>query len=167
MKNVTQMIEKEKQRAAPHEYWRSEKNQSNENKDSEEVSVFDNCLTDTEATLSFIDLNSESTDLHKENKHSDQTKDIEEDSDNIASGSTYFDDLDETDYFDSEDEYWDTLRDKDIKEEICQHCQSYHLPRSIQDEALCECCHIYGNFCVIFVTWSKLSTFWKYNPLFK
>lgn len=113
-----------------------------ENKDSEEVSVFDNCLTDTEATLSFIDLNSESTDLHKENKHSDQTKDIEEDSDNIASGRTYFDDLDETDYFDSEDEYWDTLRDKDIKEEICQHCQSYHLPRSIQDEASCECCHI-------------------------
>lgn len=142
LKNVNQMIEKEKQRAAPHKYWRSEENQSNENENSEEVSVFDNCLTDTEATLSFIDLNSESTDLHKENKHSDQTKDIEEDSDNIASGSTYFDDLDETDYFDSEDEYWDTLRDKDIKEDICQHCQSYHLPRSIQDEALCECCHI-------------------------
>lgn len=62
--NVTQMIEKEKQRAAPHEYWRSEKNQSNENEDSEEVSVFDNCLTDTETTLSFLDLNSENTDLH-------------------------------------------------------------------------------------------------------
>lgn len=140
------MIEKEKQRAAPHEYWRSEKNQSNENEDSEEVSVFDNCLTDTEATLSFIDLNSESTDLHKENQHADQTKEIEEDSHNIASGSTYFDDLDETDYFDSEDEYWDTLRHKDIKEEICQHCQSFHLPRSTQDEESCPFEEVYDQY---------------------
>lgn len=135
--NVTQMIEKEKQRAAPHEYWRSEKNQSNENEDSEKVSVFDNCLTDTETTLSFLDLNSENTDLHKGNKHADQTKDIEDDSDNIASGSTFFDDLDETDYFDSEDEYWDTLRNKNIKEEVCQHCHSYHLPRSTKDIVPC------------------------------
>lgn len=135
--NVTQMIEKEKQRAAPHEYWRCEKNQSNENEDSEEVSVFDNCLTDTETTLSFLDLNSENTDLHKGNKHADQTKDIEDDSDNIASGSTFFDDFDETDYFDSEDEYWDTLRNKNIKEEVCQHCHSYHLPRSTKDIVPC------------------------------
>lgn len=140
--NVTQMIEKEKQRAAPHEYWRNEKNQSNENEDSEEVSVFDNCLTDTETTLSFLDLNSENTDLHKGNKHADQTKDIEDDSDNIASGSTFFDDFDETDYFDSEDEYWDTLRNKNIKEEVCQHCHSYHLPRSTKDIVPCKCCYI-------------------------
>lgn len=150
LKNVNQMIEKEKQRAAPHKYWRSEENQSNENEDSEEVSVFDNCLTDTEATLSFIDLNSESTDLQKENKHADQTKDIEEDSHNIASGSTFFDDLDETDFFDSEDEYWDTLRNKDIKEEICQHCHLYHLPQSKQDIKICKCCYIKGILAYLF-----------------
>lgn len=130
------MIEKEKQRAAPREYWRSENNQSNE---IEESSVFDNCLTDTETTLSLVDLNSENTDLHKGNKHADRTKEIEEDSDNIASDSNFFEDLDETDYFDSEDEYWDTLRNKNIKEEVCQHCHSYHLPRSTQDIVICKC----------------------------
>lgn len=56
-------------------------------------------------------------------------KDIEEDFDNIVSGSIYFDDLDEIDYFDSEDEYWEKSKNKKIEDNllVCVYCFLYYF----------------------------------------
>lgn len=134
---VTQMIEKERQTVAPRDFWRCAREKQNKDKFDDSL-VFDNCLTENVLSISSSDQVSdkwnESTELDKAFKHDDNLmKDLEEDSDNIVSENISRDDLDATDYFDSEDEYWDSLRNKDIKEDLCPHCRFYHLPHSVKD----------------------------------
>lgn len=141
--NVTQMIEKERQTVAPRDFWRCAREKQNKDKCGDSL-VFDNCLTENVLSISSSDQVSskwnESTQLDKAFKHDDNLmKDLEEDSENIVSENISRDDSDATDYFDSEDEYWDSLRNKDIKEDVCPHCRFYHLPHSIKDFVFNSC----------------------------
>lgn len=139
--NVTQMIEKERQTVVPENFWRCEREKQIMDKCDESL-VFNNCLTETVSSISYgdqvSDKRNENTGIDKGFKHNNKLmKDLEEDSDNIGrSANISGDDLDTTDYFDSEDEYWDSLINKDIKDELCPNCRSYHLPKSIKDVPL-------------------------------
>lgn len=139
--NVTQMIEKERQTVVPENFWRCEREKQIKDKCDESL-VFNNCLTETVSSISYgdqvSDKRNENTGIDKGFKHNNKLmKDLEEDSDNIGrSANISGDDLDTTDYFDSEDEYWDSLINKDIKDELCPNCRSYHLPKSIKDVPL-------------------------------
>lgn len=158
---VTQMIEKERQTVAPRDFWRCAREKQNKDKFDDSL-VFDNCLTENVLSISSSDQVSntwnESTELDKAFKHNDNLmKDLEEDSDNIVSENISRDDFDATDYFDSEDEYWDSLRNKDIKEDLCSHFRFYHLPSRISSQMhvshfLLDCYHI------IFVAFQKIYT---------
>lgn len=141
--NIIQMIEKEKERGAPHTFWGEKDNRNNEI----EESVFENCLTGTVAESSLNDHQSIIESKSKEysnDKHLERDKisseDIEEDSDILTKEKKNTDDSDETDYFDSEDEYWDTLINKTIEynTSACLHCLSYHLPRSVNEYKTCK-----------------------------
>lgn len=53
-------------------------------------------------------------------------------------GNMFCYELDEIDYFDSEDEYWDNFWNKEIREEICFYCYFYYLLCSIYDYVVCK-----------------------------
>lgn len=136
------MIEKERQTVAPRDFWRCAREDQVKHKSNDSL-VFDNCLTETVSSVSssdqVSDKRNEKTDIDRRFTHDKNLmKDLEEDSDNIVSENISGDDLDATDFFDSEDEYWDSLRKKDIKEKLCPHCRFYHLPQSITDFPLCK-----------------------------
>lgn len=141
--NVTQMIEKERQTVAPRDFWRCAREKQIKDKCDDSL-VFDNCLTENVLSISSNDQVSnkwnEGTDVDKIFKHDDNSmKDLEEDSENFASENISRDDSDATDYFDSEDEYWDSFRNKDIKEDLCPRCRFYHLPHSVKDFVFNSC----------------------------
>lgn len=143
--NIIQMIEKEKDRGGPHTFWGGKNSRNNKI----EESVFDNCLTGAVAELSVNDHQSKIYSKSKENSNDKRLKceqiavqDIE-DSDVLLKEKKNIDDSDdsdETDYFDSEDEYWDTLINKTIEDNTsaCLHCLSYHLPRSVKEYKTCK-----------------------------
>lgn len=143
--NIIQMIEKEKDRGGPHTFWGGKNSRNNKI----EESVFDNCLTGAVAELSVNDHQSKMYSKSKENSNDKRLKceqiavqDIE-DSDVLPKEKKNIDDSDdsdETDYFDSEDEYWDTLINKTIEDNTsaCLHCLSYHLPRSVKKYKTCK-----------------------------
>lgn len=137
--NVTQMIEKERQTVAPRDFWRCAREKQNKDKFDDSL-VFDNCLTENVLSISSSDQVSdkwnESTELDKAFKHDDN---LMKDLDNIVSENISRDDSDATDYFDSEDEYWDSFRNKDIKEDLCPRCRFYHLPHSVKDFVFNSC----------------------------
>lgn len=144
--NIMQMIEKEKERGPPHTFWGAKDNRNNKI----EESVFDNCLTGTVAESSLDDHQSIIESNRKEYSNDKHLKrkqiamqDIEEDSDILMKekkNTDDSDDSDETDYFDSEDEYWDTLINKTIEDNTsaCLHCLSFHLPRSVNEYKTCK-----------------------------
>lgn len=137
-KKVTQMIEKERQSDAPIGFWRSE---ASSKQKTEEISVYNNFLIRTENRVTSSDRNFKSERTVVDNSPAFDSifrRDLDEDANNVAKGNMFCYELDETDYFDSEDEYWDNLRNKEIREELCPHCHSYHLPRSIHDYAACK-----------------------------
>lgn len=141
--NVTQMIEKERQTVVPQNFWRCAREKQMKDKCDNSL-VFNNCLTETVSSISssdqVSDKRNENTDVDKGSEHDNNLrKDLEEDSDNmVRSENISGEDLDATDYFDSEEEYWDSLRNNDIKEDLCPHCRFYHLPLSIKDFPLCK-----------------------------
>ena len=140
--NVTQLIEKVNQRAAPNEFWKKGEITIEDNKDS---IVFNNCLTGT--TVKFPDNEEESKSEFKSREYSNGieenqnlSKDLESDLDDLLKENIFNDDVDETDYFDSEDEYWDSLKNKNIEDNPspCLHCLTYHLPRGINEYKECK-----------------------------
>lgn len=137
--NIAQMIEKELQRLEPHTFWRDKNIRKCE---TEKSSIFGNSLTGT-GTEPLLhekqsEIDSEDRDFFdniKQDQHSFEN--AEDDSDILETDNDLSDDVDETDYFDSEDEYWDSFINKTIEENTspCRHCFSYHLPRSIHEES--------------------------------
>lgn len=136
--NNSQMIEKELQRVKPQTFWRDKNIRKSE---IEKSSMFYNSLsgTGTESLLSEkqSEINYEDRDVFeniREDQHSFENED--DASDILETENDSSDDVDETDYFDSEDEYWDSFINKTIEENTspCRHCFSYHLPRSVHEE---------------------------------
>lgn len=123
---LSRLIEKKRQSDTPLGFWRSE---TSSKQKTEEISVYNNFLIGTENGVTPSDRNL---------KYESTWQDFDEDAYNVTKGNMFCYELDETDYFDSEDEYWDNLRNKEIREELCPHCHSYHLPRSIHDFAACK-----------------------------
>lgn len=141
---ITQMIEKEIQSGAPNLFW-GKTLTDNCKHEIEESNVFNNCLTGITVKFSDKDEDSEIDFKSKEysndiEENQNPSKDIERDLDVLKKEVTFYDDLDETDYFDSEDEYWDSLKNKNIEDNPspCLHCLTYHLPRSIQEYKECK-----------------------------
>lgn len=131
--NITQFIEKERQSGTPGEFWKTEKNTKHR---VNTQSVFDNCLT---ATSHFVSDDQRFKSISEDAKNDGQlTGNLEKDSDSGANCFPFCDGLDETDYFDSEDEYWDSLRSKNIKVEICSYCLYHHIPRSVEETEYCK-----------------------------
>lgn len=138
------MIEKEMQSGAPNLFWRRTLT-DNCIYEIEEPTVFNNCLTGT--TVTFPDNEEESKSEFKSREYSNGieenqnlSKDLESDLDALLKENIFNDDVDETDYFDSEDEYWDSLKNKNIEDNpsLCLHCLTYHLPRGIHEYKECK-----------------------------
>lgn len=136
--NIAQMIEKKLQKLEPHTFWRDKNIRKCE---TEKSSIFGNSLngTETEPLLheQQSEIDSEDRDVFdniKQDQHLFENS--EDDSDILETENDLCDDVDETDYFDSEDEYWDSFIIKNIEENTspCRHCLSYHLPRSVHEE---------------------------------
>lgn len=137
--NITQFIEKERQSGTPNEFWKSE-NISEHRVNTQ--SVFDNCLT---ATSYFVSDDQRFKSISESTKSNEGTRNdgnltgnLEKDLESSANCFPSCDDLDETDYFDSEDEYWDSLRSKNIEEELCAYCLCHHIPRSVEESEYCK-----------------------------
>lgn len=141
--NIAQMFEKEKQMGTPQTYWGSKDNRQHE---VEESLVFNNCLTKAVIEYSHEKLKHLKTDSEDKNdsvvrKDDDiSSKDLQEDTDINSNKDECDDESDDTDYFDSEDEYWSNLGNKIIDDNptICPYCISYHLPRSVNETKGCK-----------------------------
>lgn len=128
--NNFQIIEKERNGDLPNLFWKSEGCSENDTEDSK---VFENCLTGISTNVSAIDLNVENT--HSRNENNIHWSGVEEGNDSITTDcpnnledNDFCEDVDETDYFDSEDEYWDTFTNKQTDIEPCPQCLVYHIP---------------------------------------
>lgn len=153
--NIAQLIEKELQRLEPHTFWRDKNIRKWE---TEKLSIFGNSLTETETEPLLHEQQSEIDfedkdffDNLKQDQHSFETPG---DSDILEKENDLSDDFDETDYFDSEDEYWDSFINKTIEENTspCRHCLSYHLPRSVHEESKpCTTILILTNTFLVFI----------------
>lgn len=97
---VSRLIEKKRQSDTPLGFWRSE---TSSKQKTEEISVYNNFLIGTENGVTPSDRNL---------KYESTWQDFDEDAYNVTKGNMFCYELDETDYFDSEDEYWDNLRTK-------------------------------------------------------
>lgn len=139
--NIAQMIEKEKQMGTPQTYLGSI-----DNRQHEESLVFHNCLTKPAIELSHEKVKHWKTDSEDKNdsvvrKHDDiSSEDLEEDLDIHPNENESAEESDDTDFFDSEDEYWSNLGNKNIDDNptICPYCFSYHLPRSVNETKGCK-----------------------------
>lgn len=138
------MFVKERQRGDLHRFWGGDGN-TQRKPEKEHQSVFNNCLT---GMLEELSLNEqyETRDFKSEEFCNDikrdinSPKDIMEDLDTVSEENEFCDDLDETDYFDSEDEYWEKSKNKKIEDNpsVCAYCLSYHLPRSVHEDKSCK-----------------------------
>lgn len=138
------MFVKERQRGDLHRFWGGDSN-TQRKPEKEHQSVFNNCLT---GMLEELSLNEqyETRDFKSEEFCNDikrdinSPKDIMEDLDTVSEENEFCDDLDETDYFDSEDEYWEKSKNKKIEDNpsVCAYCLSYHLPRSVHEYKDCK-----------------------------
>lgn len=146
------MIEKEMQTGAPNLFWRRTLT-DNHIPEIEEPTVFNNCLSGT--TVKFPNNEEDSKSEFKTKEYSNGIegnqhllKDLERDLDVPLKENIINDVVDETDYFDSEDEYWDSLKNKNIEDNPspCLHCLTYHLPRGINEYKECKS-----------ISWSKSS----------
>lgn len=141
--NSPQLFEKDRQKGDLHIFWRGKDN-TQRKLEQEQQSVFDNCLT--EISEDSLNEQYETSDFKGEEFCNDierdinSPKDIKDDVDTVPKESEFCDDLDETDYFDSEDEYWERSKNKKIEENpsVCVYCLSYHLPRSVQEHKECK-----------------------------
>lgn len=119
--NVTQLIEKVNQRAAPNEFWKKG-----------EITIEDNnCLTETN-TPSNSNQNRAVSEENSFNSHIDHVKKVDKANLNnftLEPGDDS-EDTDETDYFDSEDEYWESVRKKRFEDAFCPKCLRYHPTHS-------------------------------------
>ncbi|XP_048741504.2 uncharacterized protein LOC125655301 isoform X1 [Ostrea edulis] len=131
--NVTQLIEKEKLTDSPTGFWRNEENE-------EQITtnpVYENRLTETGSDV--LSANPECQ-TKTDEEVTNTLKDIEKDSDESPLGSDQqrkredddtVEDADETDYFDSEDEYWETHRDEGYTDEYNEY--HYHPTQTGKD----------------------------------
>lgn len=141
--NIVQMIEKEKQIGTPQTYWGSKVNRQHE---VEKSLVFNNCLTKAALEVSHEKVKHLKTDPEDKHdsivrKHDDiSSTDLQEDMDINSNKDESDHETDDTDYFDSEDEYWSNLGNKNIDDNptICPYCISYHLPRSVNETKGCK-----------------------------
>lgn len=142
--NSPQMFKKERQKGDLHIFWGGKDN--NQRKlEQEQESVFDNCLTPIPDDLS---LNGQyETRYFKDEefcndieRDKNSPEDIKNGLDPVQKENEFRDDLDETDYFDSEDEYWEGSKNKKLEDNpsVCVFCLSYHLPRSVQEHKECK-----------------------------
>lgn len=122
--NVTQLIEKVNQRAAPNEFWKKGEITIEDNKDS---IVFNNCLTETN-TRSNSNQDRAVSEENSFNNNIDHVKKVDKaDLNNFTlEPGDDSEDTDETDYFDSEDEYWESVRKKRFKDVFCLKCRRHH-----------------------------------------
>lgn len=122
--NVTQLIEKVNQRAAPNEFWKKGEITIEDNKDS---IVFNNCLTETN-TPSNSNQDRAVSEENSFNNNIDHVKKVDKaDLNNFTlKPGDDSEDTDETDYFDSEDEYWESVRKKRFKDVFCLKCRRHH-----------------------------------------
>ena len=142
--HINQLIEKERQKHLPKGFWKHEENSEHDYNDS---SVFDNCFTNKTA------LNDASK------KEDNNSLDIEEDTDNSKIGNQFSvdvnklsDDRDETDYFDSEDEYWESITEKEMENVFCPSCQMHHPTLNLKEQRQsisCKKIHFYFHFWLI------------------
>lgn len=142
--NSPHMFKKERQKGDLHIFWGGKDN--NQRKlEQEQQSVFDNCLTPIPDDLS-LNEQYETRDFKDEEfcndieRDKNSPEDIKNGLDPIQKENEFRDDLDETDYFDSEDEYWEGSKNKKIEDNpsVCVFCLSYHLPRSVQEHKECK-----------------------------
>lgn len=122
--NVTQLIEKVNQRAAPNEFWKKGEITIEDNKDS---IVFNNCLTETN-TSSNSNQDRAVSEENSFNNNIDHVKKVDKaDLNNFTlEPGDDSEDTDETDYFDSEDEYWESVKKKRFKDVFCLKCRRHH-----------------------------------------
>lgn len=138
------MFEKERQRCDLHIFWGVEDN-TQRKLEKEQQSVFVNCLAGNSEELS-PKKQYETSDFKGEGfcndieRDKNSPKDIKEDFDTVPKEIEFYDDLDETDFFDSEDEYWERNKNKKIEDNpaVCEYCLSYHLPRSVHEDKSCK-----------------------------
>ena len=132
--NVTQMIEKKHQKNILRNIWRNDENCEEENNDT---AVFENCLSGIAANLSAFELNKgfhENVDNDNDQKlnplevEEDRKHTAEEDQCSLDVGKLCDVDGDDTDYFDSEDEHWESLKRQQIDTEYCPRCLRHHHP---------------------------------------
>jgi hypothetical protein len=132
--NVTQLIEKEKLTDSPTGFWRKEDDREQIPNDP----VYNNCLTETgsdEGTgndVLSVDLECQARADNVRNTW----EDVEEDSDETRLAPEHQQkiveiDIDETDYFDSDDEYWETRKDEGFEEEYSDY--PYHPTQTNKD----------------------------------
>eukprot|EP00105_Crassostrea_gigas_P035001 XP_019919149.1 PREDICTED: uncharacterized protein LOC105318975 isoform X3 [Crassostrea gigas] len=133
--SVLQLIEKKKQRGNPEDFWRSKAN--NDHKADEHLSdVFENCFIRTATNNWPVSLSNKSVSesmktsghlAHDLDLATDTNEDTGKDGNEILSslkGDALMDSVDEVDYFDSEDEYWENLREESIKSNFYEDIKS-------------------------------------------
>ena len=130
--NVTQMIEKKHQKNILRNIWRNDENCVEE---TNETAVFENCLIGISTNVSAIELNKEfHENAYDDNNQKKNPLEAEKDWENTAEedkcsvdvGKLCDIDGDDTDYFDSEDEHWETLKRQQIDTEYCPRCLRHH-----------------------------------------
>ena len=153
--HINQLIEKERQKHLPKGFWKNEENSEHDYNDS---TVFDNCLTGVIKSISGIYSNK--TALNDASKKEDNNSlDIEEDTDNSKIGNQFSVDVnklsydrDETDYFDSEDEYWESITEKEMENVFCPRCQMHHPTLNLKEQRQsisCKKIHFYFHLWLI------------------
>lgn len=136
--NNSQLIEKEKQRNSLDFFGTKKANSENK---CEESSVFTNCLTGNPTVENNLNA-SKSEDLQNTQNTPwfDGGKDANKATEEPAFSRSAYKPCNETDYFDSEDEYWESLKRKQIHIRFCHHCQGYHPLRDVRGKipAMCK-----------------------------
>lgn len=126
--NVTQLIKKVNQRAAPNEFWKKGEIKIEDNKES---FVFNNCLTETNTPSNNIQDRAVSEENSFNNSLDHVNNVAKADLNNFTlEPDDDSEDTDETDYFDSEDEYWESVRKKKIEDIFCLKCLRHHPQHS-------------------------------------
>lgn len=163
--SVLQLIEKKKQRGNPEDFWRSKAN--NDHKADEHLSdVFENCFIRTATNNWPVSLSNKSVSesmktsghlAHDLDLATDTNEDTGKDGNEILSslkGDALMDSVDEVDYFDSEDEYWENLREESIKSNFCMRCNLYHPPHNffgtLESKILCLLRYTIKEFLIFF-----------------